>query len=68
MSTASRPIRAGTLLVHQVRNVAESLRWGVLLVNGFFRGFGPRTRDGFGVLLDRVGAELGCRVRLLDGG
>ncbi|MFI7628249.1 hypothetical protein [Microbispora rosea] len=61
------PDPAGTLLVHRVRNVAESLRWGVPLVNGFFRGFGPRTRDGFAVLLDRVGAELGCRVRLLGG-
>ncbi|GGO22786.1 hypothetical protein [Microbispora bryophytorum] len=61
------PDPSGTLLVHQVRNVAERLRWGVPLANGFFRGLGPRTRDGFAVLLDRVGAELGCQVRLLGG-
>ncbi|MGW5263033.1 hypothetical protein ACWEQG_18825 [Microbispora sp. NPDC004025] len=59
------PDPAGTLLVHQVRNVAERLRWGVPLANGFFRRFGARTRDGFAVLLDRVGAELDCPVRLL---
>ncbi|MEU7878256.1 hypothetical protein [Microbispora bryophytorum] len=47
--------------------MAESLRWGVPLANGFFRRLGPRTRDGFAVLLDRVGAALGCPARLLDG-
>ncbi|MEU6426297.1 hypothetical protein ABZ860_10365 [Microbispora sp. NPDC046973] len=61
------PDPAGTLLVYQVRNVAERLRWGVPLANGFFRRLRPRTPDGFAVLLDRVGAELGCPVRLLGG-
>lgn len=61
------PDPAGTLLVHQVRDVAERLRWGVPPANGFFRKLGPRTRDGFAVLLERVGAELLCPVRLLDG-
>ncbi|MBX6382227.1 MAG: hypothetical protein IRZ07_04505 [Microbispora sp.] len=61
------PDPAGTLLVHQVRDVAERMRWAVPLANGFFRRLGPQTRDGFAVLLDRVGAELNCPVRLLDG-
>lgn len=61
------PDPAGTLLVHQVRDVAECLRWGVPPANGFFRKLGPRTRDGFAILLERVGAELLCPVRLLDG-
>lgn len=60
------PDPSGTLLVHQLRNVAERLRWGVPLANGFFRKTAPATHAGFAALLDRVSTELGCGARLLD--
>ncbi|MBT2226496.1 hypothetical protein [Nonomuraea sp. NEAU-A123] len=54
----------GTLVVHQVYNVAKRLRWAVPLANRFFIGFDEATREGFAKGLARIGEDLGCSVRL----
>jgi hypothetical protein len=54
----------GTLVVHQVYNVAEWMRWAVPLANRFFIGFDDATREGFAKGLARIGEDLGCSVRL----
>lgn len=54
----------GTLVVHQVYNVADRMRWAVPLANRFFIGFDNATREGFAKGLAQMGENLGCSVHL----
>ncbi|WP_219466105.1 hypothetical protein [Nonomuraea rhizosphaerae] len=54
----------GTLLVHQVHNVATIARWAVPLANRMFWGFRSSTRDGFERGITDLGKQLGCSVHL----
>jgi hypothetical protein len=54
----------GTLVVHRVYNVAETMRWAVSLANRLFYGYSDTTRKGFAEGLAQIGKRLGCSVHL----
>lgn len=57
----------GTVVELRVYNVAGAgSRWAVPLANGFFRGFGARTRAGLETTLASAAKQLGAGYRMLD--
>lgn len=57
---------SGTLVIHRVYNVAQSMRWGVPLANRFFVGFGESTRNEFERLILAVARQLGTTASRVE--